>query len=545
MNDPIFANILPIYDFLSSIMVPWGYLSIFLLGFLESLYLVGIFTPGEVTIVAATMVATNAGYPLWSIALTYILGSVLSVVVGYFAGKKLGVDGLVNFLTKVSRTRIGRFAKVDPSIVDDMNDYFETHGPLTSFIVRFAYGVKSFIPPMAGASRLRFWNFMLPTALGIILHTVLLVIVGWLIQTNLGLAATIFKSIGWFAAIVLVLLLGFIYLVLRTYRRRRRTVQRELKGLPLETRAVSDLSSTSRLVPQRLRFWKNVEYLDEVSSTNDYALDAYEAGQKLPAAYFARAQFAGRGRFNRPWSSPKGGFYATLILPAPEQDASILSLISAYAVHQALTNVFLDKRSPELMSRISLKWPNDLYLDGHKLAGILLERHGNAIIIGIGLNNARAEGPSSVQGSFGSESSMREISYLSDLEIDIDFKDLAEAILAHFELAYANWSVHGAEAYLKRFEKLERSMGKYAQILDAYSGEIKHEGYVRGIAEDGALLLEEVAEEELPGAGDTEPQALSDSEPQGASTANLNDTPEPELQEFTKIYSGELSLRLK
>lgn len=519
MTDPFFQNIAPIYEFLSSIMMPWGYLIIFLLGFAESLYIVGLFTPGEVTIVAATMVAVASKIPLAYVALLYISGSILSITFGYFVGKRLGLEGLVDFLTRVSRTRLGRLAKVDPGVVDDMNEYFETHGPFTSFIVRFAYGVKSFIPPMAGASRLSFWSFAFPTIAGIVIHTLLLMFVGWLIQSNIHLAATIFKSIGWFAGLVLVLLVGFIYFVLRKYRRRRRTVQREMKGLPLEARAVSELSSTSRLIHQRVRFWKNVEYLDEVSSTNDYALSAYEAGQKLPAAYFARSQFAGRGRFNRSWSSPEGGFYASLILPASEKDPSTLSLISAYSVHQALYGIFLDKRRPELISRISLKWPNDVYLDDKKLAGILLEQHGGALVIGIGLNNRRSGNPEPIKSSFGSEAKVREAAYLDDLELEIEFRDLAAAILAHFELAYRNWTERGVAPYIKRFEKFELSMGKYVYILDAYSGETKHEGYVRGIGLDGALLLDELA---------------------------LSPEQEPaELENLTKIYSGELSLRIK
>lgn len=97
----------------------------------------------------------------------------------------------------------------------------------------------------------------------------------------------------------------------------------------------------------------------------------------------ADRQTGGRGRQGRAWVSPPGNFHGSTIvrMRATDPPAATLALVAAVAVAESVS-VYL---AP---SRASIKWPNDVLIDGAKLAGILLERAGDAVVIGIGVNLA-------------------------------------------------------------------------------------------------------------------------------------------------------------
>ncbi|MCP3733358.1 biotin--[acetyl-CoA-carboxylase] ligase [Sphingomonas sp. RP10(2022)] len=96
----------------------------------------------------------------------------------------------------------------------------------------------------------------------------------------------------------------------------------------------------------------------------------------------AERQTAGRGRMGRVWTAPPGNLSASTIVrlrPGDPPPAS-LALVAAVALYEAV-RVFLPAEVPA-----QLKWPNDLLVDGAKASGILLERGGDAVVIGIGVN---------------------------------------------------------------------------------------------------------------------------------------------------------------
>jgi BirA family biotin operon repressor/biotin-[acetyl-CoA-carboxylase] ligase len=96
----------------------------------------------------------------------------------------------------------------------------------------------------------------------------------------------------------------------------------------------------------------------------------------------AGRQTGGRGRMGRVWDSPDGNlFCSTLVRVGPtDPPAHTLALVAAHAVHALL--------APLCAGQAQIKWPNDILVDGAKIAGILLERAGNAVVIGIGVNVA-------------------------------------------------------------------------------------------------------------------------------------------------------------
>lgn len=120
---------------------------------------------------------------------------------------------------------------------------------------------------------------------------------------------------------------------------------------------------------------------ETLGSTNIEADRRFELATTPPFWVRADAQSAGRGRRGRDWASPKGNFYGTACytFDGSPQDAAKFSFVAAIAVAKAL-NAYTLTAEP------SLKWPNDVLIDGRKIAGLLLETKPGRILIGIGVN---------------------------------------------------------------------------------------------------------------------------------------------------------------
>jgi BirA family biotin operon repressor/biotin-[acetyl-CoA-carboxylase] ligase len=125
--------------------------------------------------------------------------------------------------------------------------------------------------------------------------------------------------------------------------------------------------------------------LAEVDSTMEEAARRADALAR-PSWIMAARQTAARGRRGRTWEMPLGNFAATLVMrPAGgPAEAALRSFAAALALHEACTAATGDA------SRFALKWPNDVLMDGRKLAGILLERRAETLLVGIGVNLATA-----------------------------------------------------------------------------------------------------------------------------------------------------------
>ena len=106
------------------------------------------------------------------------------------------------------------------------------------------------------------------------------------------------------------------------------------------------------------------------------------ADQGAPEGSWLRAgrQTGGRGRMGRSWESPHGNLHcSTLVRLRPDDPAAhTLTLVAANAAHALVT--------PLCEGQARIKWPNDILVDGAKIAGILLERSGDAVVVGIGIN---------------------------------------------------------------------------------------------------------------------------------------------------------------
>jgi BirA family biotin operon repressor/biotin-[acetyl-CoA-carboxylase] ligase len=148
-----------------------------------------------------------------------------------------------------------------------------------------------------------------------------------------------------------------------------------LRRPPLDAAALS-----ARLVrPGGL--WREIRVTGETGSTNVDLLEEARAGAAEGLVLVAETQTAGRGRLGRAWSSPPRATLACSVLLRPAVPPSArawLPLLTGIAVAAALR--------AEAGVNASLKWPNDVLVAGRKIAGILAEAHGDAIVAGVGLN---------------------------------------------------------------------------------------------------------------------------------------------------------------
>jgi BirA family transcriptional regulator, biotin operon repressor / biotin---[acetyl-CoA-carboxylase] ligase len=126
----------------------------------------------------------------------------------------------------------------------------------------------------------------------------------------------------------------------------------------------------------------DVRHYDRLGSTNDEARRLAEAGVMHGTAVHADEQTSGRGRLSRRWFSPPGNLYLSIVLrlDLPPTRSLELGFLAALAVADAV-----DALLPHQV-RATLKWPNDVLVRDGKIAGILVEQAGEAMIVGIGLN---------------------------------------------------------------------------------------------------------------------------------------------------------------
>ncbi len=128
--------------------------------------------------------------------------------------------------------------------------------------------------------------------------------------------------------------------------------------------------------------WQDIRVVAETGSTNADLLADARSGLAEGAVLVAGAQSAGRGRMGRQWVSPPGAAltFSVLLRPGvvPPASRGWLPLLAGVAVATAIrAETGVDAR---------LKWPNDVQVNGAKLAGILAEQAGAAIVVGIGIN---------------------------------------------------------------------------------------------------------------------------------------------------------------
>ena len=147
-------------------------------------------------------------------------------------------------------------------------------------------------------------------------------------------------------------------------------------------RPLLDAAALTAAAASGSALWRAVEVVEAIGSTNAELVSRAAAGEAAGLVLVAEHQQAGRGRLDRSWTSPPRAGLTVSVLLRPDVPAARrawLSLLTGVALAEAVSAV--------AGVRASLKWPNDLLgPDGAKLAGILAESAGGAVVVGVGLN---------------------------------------------------------------------------------------------------------------------------------------------------------------
>jgi len=202
----------------------------------------------------------------------------------------------------------------------------------------------------------------------------------------------------------------------------------------------------------------------------DHILDTCESTQneaeKFPAFHYVLSfiQTNGRGRNRRMWHSLKGNLFVTYNLPLSEK-APLYSFLASLAVAQTLA--FLSPR---------IKWPNDILVDGKKIAGILLEVKSDKVLVGLGVNIVDAP----------KKNMLYETTCLQDYHAGIAPQDLAKRILENLDYLYQILMKRGFRPILQAW--LEYSVGLGQEITVNLPNE-KICGIFHQLDESGALVL--------------------------------------------------------
>jgi len=233
--------------------------------------------------------------------------------------------------------------------------------------------------------------------------------------------------------------------------------------------------------PAAARLWREIRVVAKTGSTNADLLAEARAGAAEGLVLAAEAQSAGRGRLGRAWLSPPGAAltFSVLLRPrgVPAARLGWLPLLAGVAITAALAAAAgLDAR---------LKWPNDVLAGRAKLAGVLAEAGGGAVVVGAGLNiyQRRAELPVPTATSLwlaapaAAGPTARE--------------HLLAAVLRDFAARYRAWQdwAGDADGCGLRLEYLRRSATVGQQVTVTLPGGGPVSGTATGVGPDGSLVV--------------------------------------------------------
>lgn len=220
--------------------------------------------------------------------------------------------------------------------------------------------------------------------------------------------------------------------------------------------------------------------LDETDSTNAEARRRAEAGEVGPLWITARRQTAGRGRRGRQWGSDSGNLFTSLLLLTQKSPAEAAQL--TFAASLAVADL-LDRYVPPAL--VTIKWPNDLLLDGRKTSGILIESGpapsgGLWLAVGIGVNLSQTPGDTERPATCIAEHLANGV--VSPPSVDEAAKALSETFGAWLD----RWTTLGFQPILDAW--IARTPGLHGPCTARLTNETLT-GVADGVEADGSLRL--------------------------------------------------------
>lgn len=208
----------------------------------------------------------------------------------------------------------------------------------------------------------------------------------------------------------------------------------------------------------------------ETGSTMEEAHALAASGAVEGTLVWAARQTRGRGRFGRTWVSPEGGAYFSIILRPqhPATETPQLSLVAGLGLVEGLRQ--LGRCAP------SIRWPNDVLLDGKKLAGILTEAKNGAVVIGIGVNVTTP----------ATDLPETAISLCDVLQRSLHPHQVTGAFWRRFAVWYDVWSRQG---FPPLHEALRPHLALFGEVIHIRAGSEAFEGTAADLDDQGRLLV--------------------------------------------------------
>ena len=219
-----------------------------------------------------------------------------------------------------------------------------------------------------------------------------------------------------------------------------------------------------------------IQVLGSVPSTQDVAMDAMINGATEGLTIQAMTMESGRGRHGHKWEAPMGNLYlSTLLRPRCNlEEAGDLSFVVAVALYKTLSRYINSEKH-----KITLKWPNDVLVDGLKISGILLETNTqdntlDGVVVGIGVNVFNAP-----DLAINLEKLSKNPVYINKIRDDL---------LENLNIYYALWQEEGIAPIRLLWLKNAHGLG---QAISARLPNKTYKGIFEGLSEEGALILKD------------------------------------------------------
>jgi BirA family transcriptional regulator, biotin operon repressor / biotin---[acetyl-CoA-carboxylase] ligase len=218
-----------------------------------------------------------------------------------------------------------------------------------------------------------------------------------------------------------------------------------------------------------------IERFESVASTSDVLSERARSGASGWHVVLAERQTAGRGRLGRPWVSSAGDLFLSLLLRPADLGSDLLAALPL------LAGVAVSRAADEWSVPTRLKWPNDVLVEGRKIAGILLESRRGAmapavVALGIGVNLR--------QRGFPAELAERATSVRLANGREVERDTLLSALLARLDHWRDRLESEGFAPVRERWRALADTLGRAVSVDGV-------DGVAVDLDEDGALLVED------------------------------------------------------
>lgn len=276
----------------------------------------------------------------------------------------------------------------------------------------------------------------------------------------------------------------------------RAAVWKQIQTLRRQGYAIQGVSSVGyqlREVPDALRVLetdpgiltdivgRTILVKEETESTNDDLWKLGEQGAEEGTVVIAEMQRAGKGRRGRQWASPpnRNLYMSALLRPTfPPADAAMISLMAGVALCETINQVF--------HLRAAIKWPNDLLLEGRKVAGILAEMHAEQesihfLILGIGVNLNMEP------NQFPKDLRYPATSVQIVLGRSVERLPFVRRLMENLDRGYRKFLREGGSAVLQAWS---RHCAHPEEWLEVSTGKGDLRGRFRGLDEEGSMILE-------------------------------------------------------